>query len=464
MLSKAAPLLLGLLLLGQSAVAADVAVAPDGFTQRTIQKSFDAVSPALCLLEYSLEITNSSSGEVSMREANSTGVVVSKDGLVITQGHIVLEGRRPLNIKISFPEKPLAKYDAQLLHKPEDVNLAFLRITSPPADLAHVTFDPAPSLHVGDALLVVGLLRETMDFSPAIQTRRVGAVLHEPRTTYALDDAVPFGYVGGPVMNDQGRVIGVIGFDLSTQEGGELYTRSGHPLLYQSDLFAKYVKNPPSEESNTERDDAWLGVYTQPLTDDFADYWKLPPNGGLIVSTVIQGSPADRAGLRMGDVITSFNGRPMSAKKDADVLNFTKLVRESPLGEPLPLTLVRDGQPMDLRLTLLPRPKSGREAQEVEDSTFGLTVRELTTDVRIALNLTEEVQGVIVRRVRSGSVAAVGGLRPGFVILALGGRPTPNLQAFTKAVEDEKKAKNSEVVAFCRIGGNTAFFRLQPRW
>ena len=95
---------------------------------------------------------------------------------------------------------------------------------------------------------------------------------------------------------------------------------------------------------------------------------------------------------------------------------------------------------------------------------FGLTVRELTTDVRMALNLSEDVQGVIVRRVKSGSAAAIGGIRPGFVILALGGRPSPNLQAFTTAIDAEKKAKNSEVTFFCRIGGNTAFFRLQPRW
>ncbi len=462
-MNKVAPFILCLAFAGRLANA-EAVVPSDGLSQSIIEKSFDAIRPALCLLEYSLEITNSSTGEVSLREANSTGVVVSADGLILSQGHIVLENRRPLNIKVSFPDTPEKKYDAQLLHKPGDINLAFLRMTSPPENMAHVTFEESSALSIGDPLLVVGLLRETMDFAPAIQARRVGAILQEPRTTYALDDAVPFGYVGGPVVGQSGKVIGVVGFDLSTQEGGELYTRSGHPLVYQTTLFSKYIAAPPSEENTSERDDAWLGVYTQPLTDDFAEYWDLPKNGGLIVSTVIQGSPADRSGLRMGDVIVSFNGRPMTAKQDADVLNFTKLVRESALGQPLPLTLIRGGQVMDLRLTLLPRPKSGREAQETEDTVFGLTVREITTDVRIALNLSEDVEGVIVRRVRSGSAAALGGIRPGFVVLALGGRPTPNLQAFTAAVEAEKQAKNTEVTFFCRIGGNTAFFRLQPRW
>jgi serine protease Do len=438
---------------------------PDDFSQSVIKKAFDTVSPALVLLEYSLEITNAQTGEVSMREANSTGVVVSADGLILSQGHMMLENRRPMNVKASFPgESSQKKYDAVLLHKPEDINISFLRITSPPDELPHVTFSEGGALSIGEPLLLIGLLRETLDFTHGIQTRRVGALLNEPRRTYALDDAVPFGFVGGPVADASGNVIGLTGFDLSTQEGGELYTRSGHPLVYQTALFKKYIDAPPGEETAGGREDAWLGVYTQPLTDDFAEYWNLPKNGGLIVSTVIAGSPADRAGLRMGDVITSFNGRTMTAKQDPDVLNFTKLVRESPLNEPLPLTLIRGGETMDIRLTLLPRPKSGREAQEIEDETFGLTIRELTTDVRIALSLPEEVEGVIVRRVRSGSPAALGGLRPGFVILSVGGRPVGSLAAFTAAVEAEKQTRNSEVSFFCRVGANTAFFRIQPRW
>lgn len=441
----------------------DAVVVPDGLSQSTIKSAFNKVSPALVLLEYSLEITNASSGEVSMREANSTGVVVSANGLIISQGHMVLENRRPMNITARFPGKE-RKYDVVLLHKPEDINIALLRMSEPPADLPHLTFQKGVPLSIGEPILLVGLLRETLDFTHGIQTRRVGAILNEPRTTYALDDAVPFGFVGGPVVDSAGRTIGLIGFDLASQEGGELYTRSGHPLVYQAALFQKYIDSPPGEETASDQDDAWLGVYTQPLTDDFAEYWNLPKTGGLIVSTVIAGSPADRAGLRMGDIIASFNGRVMTAKQDADVLGFTKLVRESPLNEPLPITLIRDGQPMEIRLTLLPRPKSGREAQETEDTVFGLTVRELTTDVRIALNLTEEIGGVIVRRVRSGSPAAIGGLRPGFVILAIGGRPTTSLETFTAAVEAEKKAQNSEVTFFCRVGANTAFFRVQPRW
>jgi len=140
------------------------------------------------------------------------------------------------------------------------------------------------------------------------------------------------------------------------------------------------------------------------------------------------------------------------------------MVRESPLGQPLALQLYRDGEPMTIRLTLLPRPKSGRDASELEDPTFGLTVRELTTDVRIALNLSDELEGVLVRRVTSGGPAALAGVRPGFVILTVGGRPVGSLTDYAQAVAFEQESRTPEVTLFCRVGANTAFFRLEPRW
>lgn len=442
------------------------AIAADGFSQDLIQKKFDDIRPALCLLEYSVEITNPNNGEVTTREATGLGVVVSPDGLVLSQGHMQIENRRPLNIKVTLPGETRER-SAVLLRKPEDVNLVFLKIDAEPDKrFEYVTFDEGVELGLGEPLLVFGLLKETLDYARALQMFRISGILTEPRTTYALDGSVTFGFAGGPVVTRSGRVAGVVGFDLATAEGGDFYTRSGHPLIYQTALFKKYIDSPPGEvdAAADAGDDAWLGVFTQPLTDDLAEYWSLPIDGGVVVSTVIQGSPADRAGLRMGDVITSFNDHAIVAKEDTDVLAFTRLVRESPLGEPLPVQFVRGGESMDLTLTLLPRPKSGRDAESFEEEVLGLGVRELTTDVRIVMNLPDDVAGVLVRRVRTGSPAALAGIRPGFIVLAIGRHATPDVARFREAIEAETAARNSEVTVFCRVGANTAFFRVQPRW
>lgn len=454
--------------LSGSLFAADIDPAPesDGFSQQLIERKFAAIKPAMCVLEYSLEITNPRSGEVSRRQTHALGLLVSPDGLIMTHGHILLENRRPLNITVMLGEDTEREYDAELLEKPGDVNVAFLQIE--PRDgqeFPFVEFDRDVALTLGEPVLLFGMFQESLDFVRGIQIQRIAAVLEEPRTTYALDSAVPFGFVGGPVLNRTGQVAGVIGFDLSPSEGGDIYTRSGHPLVYQTALFQKYIEQPPGREGvENGGPDAWLGVFTQPLTDDLADYWDLPKRGGVVVATVIPGSPADRAGLRMGDVIVEFNGQPIRAKQDQDVLGFTKLVRESPLDQPLPVDLLRDGEPMRIRLTLLPRPKSGRQALEYDDEVFGITARELTTDVRILMNLTDDVEGVLVRRVESGSPAALAGIRPGFVILSVAGRNIASLDDYAQAVATAEQARSEEVTFFCRIGANTAFFRLQPRW
>ena len=439
---------------------------PDGFSSGAIQQAREALSPAMCLLRYSVEITNPSSGEISRRGGYSLGLMVAPDGLVMAHGHLLLENRRPENIKVKIGDDDETEYDAVMLKKPDDLNVTFLRIkTEKPVEFPFVQFEEGSELELGEPVLLFGLLRESLDYARGLQLRRVGAILEEPRTTYCLDESVSFGYIGGPVVTAQGQVVGVLGFDLSASEGGEIYTRSGHPLIFQTSLFERYLATPPSEEAvQVSKENAWLGVFTQPLTDDLADYWDLPKKGGVVVSTVLTGSPADRAGLRMGDVIVDFNGTPVTAKRDQEVVAFTKLVRESPLNEPLTVAFLRDGEPTEIRLTLRPRPKSGRDAEEFEDEIFGLTVREITTDVRIVMNISDDVQGVLVRRVKSGSPAALAGIRRSYLIMSVGGRPTGTLEDYKRAVQAEADAKSDEITLFCRVGANTAFFRIQPRW
>jgi serine protease Do len=310
------------------------------------------------------------------------------------------------------------------------------------------------------------VLADTLDNARGFVVRRLGAILNEPRRTYVLDEPVTFGYIGGPVVTASGRVAGVIGLDLSPAEGGELYTRSGHPLLYQASLFQKYIDRPPAESGakDQEADEAWLGVYTQPLTDDLAEYWRLPKQGGIVVSTVVAGSPAEGAGIRSGDIVIEFNGKPITAKLDQEVTQFQKIVRESPLGEPLPVAFYRDGERRETSLTLGRRPKTAAAAREYEETVLGLTVRELTQDVRISLNLPEDVEGVIVRRVRSGGPANQARIGPFFVIMRVGDHVIRGVDDYEAAVAAIAEQKPAEVVLFCRVEASTAFYRLLPRW
>lgn len=422
---------------------------------------------AIVRIAYSIEITNQNTGEPSRRASYTSGILVSEDGLLLAYGHMAIEDRKPVSIKVIVGyDDNEEEYDAVLLKKPDDININFLKIKNKDNHkFPYVRFKDASTLELGDELLMVGLLSQTFDYAKAIQSRRIGAVLDEPRLTYALDDTVTFGFIGGPVFGATGDPIGVVGFDLSSNEGGDIYTRSGYPLLYQTALFKKYIDNPPSEEDlNAEQDDAYLGVFTQPLTEDYSKYWGLPNEGGIIVSTVIPGSPAQEAGFKSGDVITKFGDRPVTAKQDQDVVAFTKMVRESELDKPLPILFYRDGKQEELTLTLTSRPTAGRDAEEHEDKVFGITARELTTDARIALNLSSDVDGVLIRSVKSGSPASLARLQVNFVIQAIGQYRITSLEDFQNAIAELEKEKPAEIPVFCRVGANTAFFRMQPRW
>ena len=447
-------------------LAVSAAQLDDGFQTRVIQEAYDRYTPAMCLVTYTAEITNPTSGETTKRDNSSLGLIVSAGGLVMAPGHMQLENSEPFNISVAVGQgDEEKKYAAKLLKKPDDVNVCLMQLqVEDKVSFPYVRFTPVVTLHVGDPILLIGILSETLDFSRGIVTTRVTAVLEKPRPTYAIEGAIRYGFVSGPVVDSQGRAIGVVGFDLTTSEGGDLYVRSGHPLVYQAGLFQKYIDNPPVETTLPGGEEAWLGVFTQPLNDDFAEYWGLEKRGGLIISSIVTGSPAEAAGLKPGDVITQFDGTPIRAKQDREVIGFTKLVRESQIGKPVNIKVLRDQQPMDFQITLASRPKSARDAGEYVDEVFGLTVRELTTDVRLLLNLSEDIKGVIVRRVKSGSVADLARMRPGIIIMNLGDHPVASIDEFKAAIEQIAADKPDEVSAFCRAGAATGFFRLEPRW
>ena len=437
------------------------------FDAEMLRSVHKRVTPAIGLVEYTSETRSRRSGQTSRRSNTTMGIVVSPDGLVMTRGHVVIDDVELFNVTVTLGEgKTEKKYDADVLRKPDDLNVVFLRLKSEEKlNLPYVRFAKSSTLALGQRVALFGILGEPLDHSRAFWEARVAAYLDTPRPTYCLDGAIPFGFVSGPVVNTGGEVIGVVGFDLSSAEGGEVYTRSGHPLVYQIELFRKYLEKPPAKDDvAAEEEDAYLGVFSQPLTDDLAAYWDMPADGGLVVSTVVSASPAARAGFEAGDIIKRFNDIVIAAKQDRDVLGFTKLVREAGIGRDVQVEILRDGETMQLSVVLEPRPITARDAEEYEDEAFGLTVRALTRDVRISLNISDDLEGVIVSQVRSGGTAQLGRVFPGVIIIEFGGMPVKSIEDFKAAVARVTEEKPSEVPVFARAGASTGFFRLEPRW
>ncbi len=435
------------------------------FSSSQLETIYNQITPSIALVQYSSEVTNQITGEISRRDGNALGLIVSADGLVMVPGFVEVENISSFNFRVRLNVKGEEReFSAVKLRKPDDLNIMFLKIDNDEnIKFPFAQFIDEP-LNIGSIVAMIGILGETVDYARCITTAHVGAILEKPRLTYCLDENVRIGFIGAPVINEQGNIIGVVGFDLSKAEGGEVYTRSGHPLVYQYALFKKYIKNPPAVQSQDDEQGAWLGVITQPLTDDFADYWNLPKEGGLIVATIVNPSPASECGLRVGDVIKNFNGTPIKAKYESDVTSFTKLVREAGVGSTVKIEIIRNKEPMTLTALLGTRPRKSSEAEEFDWESVGITVREITPDMRIALSIDESVQGVLVYRVKSGSSAQIGRISRGFIIQAIGDFPIRSINEFKTIVKMLEDKRPKEITLFAKIGNISGFFRIQPRW
>jgi len=186
-----------------------------------LQRSYERVAPALGLVEFTAEISNPATNEQVSRSNEGLGVVVSPDGLVITYGHMLLENSRPSSIRMRLGQGDAEKqYHAELVGKPKDVNLVFLQLQSDtPLELPYLRFKTPNGLALAEPVALIGMLGENLDHHPVIYEGLVGAVIEKPRKTFCLEAPVQFGYVTAPVLDAQGDVVGLVGFDMSRAEG-----------------------------------------------------------------------------------------------------------------------------------------------------------------------------------------------------------------------------------------------------
>ncbi|MCK5557736.1 MAG: trypsin-like peptidase domain-containing protein, partial [Candidatus Hydrogenedentes bacterium] len=290
-----------------------------GFTPEKIREVVHKFRDALVVVDYSTEHYDPRAQRNVKRDRYCTGIVVDSAGLIMVRGHVSMPNVKPFNVRVRLSSGE--RYDATVLQKDKRINVAFVKLANRDAeadngdklDLPFVSFSKEPSLAVGDEIMILGVLPEVLDFEKTFALGHVASVIETPRRVFITDSSVQYGMIGGPVINSEGEVVGVIGYDLARSEGGDIYIRAGYPLIYTADLFQHLIDTPPTEEPV--RQEAWLGIIIQPLTNDLAQYWSLDKTGGVVVSTVIRGSPAERAGLLRGDVIKMFDGKPIAAKE-----------------------------------------------------------------------------------------------------------------------------------------------------
>ncbi len=388
------------------------------------------------------------------REARSlgSGFVIDASGLVVTNNHVITgEDLDTMvdSIKVTFPDG--TEYDAKLIGRDKPADLALLKIDTKGKAVPFVKFGDSNKARVGDAVLAIG---NPFGLGGSVTSGIVSA-LHRgvqgasPYDYFIQTDAsINRGNSGGPMFNTSGEVIG-INSAIYSPSGGNVGIGFAIPSTYASSVIGQ-LRNGGKVHR------AWLGVGIQPLSDDVAEAQGLQNTRGAIVNKVEPGTPASKAGVKAGDIITTFDGSPIPTYSTLPLL-----VSQTPIGKTVDLQILRGGKPMNLRITVaeLPggdiekigvapdaeEPKDKKENKSARQS-LGLTLTPLTPELRQRLKLDAGTPAVVISEINPSSDAAQKGLQPGDAIIEINGLAVGSVDAAARQVDLARNAKKSSVL------------------
>ena len=365
-------------------------------------------------------------GEAS--HALGSGFIVDPAGYIVTNNHVVDHAH-----KITVTLEDGKSYPAKLIGRDAKTDLALLKIDAD-APVPYVAFGSSAKERVGDWVIAVG---NPYGLGGTVTAGIVSAnnrnIDSGPYDNYLQIDApINPGNSGGPLFNQSGQVIG-IDTAIYSPNGGSV----GIGFAIPSDLATKVVAQL---RDHGKVDRGWLGIAMQPMTPTLAAALGHPDAKGVIVDKVEADSPAAKAKLQQGDVITAFNGAAIQNPRDLalDVANTAS-------GSTAKVTVLRDGHESVMDVTIGGQPKEMASAAPASsDAPVGMALAPLTHDARDQLGLDPSVKGVVVAEVTPGSPAEESGVRSGDVIVKVGNQavasPAEAVDNIHAAEHDKKEA------------------------
>lgn len=376
------------------------------------------------------EDPNAAPSQQQERQSFGSGFIISKDGYVLTNNHVVKDADKVV-VRLSDRRE----LDAEVVGTDERADIALLKISA--KDLPQVKIGHPDQLKVGEWVVAIGSpFGFEYTVTAGIVSAKARALPNEAYVPFIQTDvAINPGNSGGPLFNMNGEVVGI---------NSQIYSRSGGfmglSFAIPIDVAMESVEQI-KKDGKVER--GYLGVVIQEITKDLADVYGLAKPAGALVAKVLPDSPAEKAGLKEGDVITAFNGKSIGLSSE-----LPQMIGRVKVGSKQQLSVVREGKPLtlDFVVTALPADDGaslgGGGANKPDSKHLGISLRDLSEQEKQNLKITD---GVLVTQVYEGPAANVH-LLPGDVIVRLNRQPMKSVQVYLDVVRHLPIGKPVEMV------------------
>jgi serine protease Do len=371
-----------------------------------------------------------------------SGFIIGTDGTIITNNHVV-ESAEKIVVTLSDGKS----FDAKVLGGDPKTDIAVVKIDAS-QPLKAIALGDSDRLEVGEWVMAIGnpfgLDHSVTTGIVSAKGRHIGA---GPYDSFIQTDAsINPGNSGGPLVNLRGEVVG-INTAIFSQSGGNIGIGFAIPANLAKELVPQL-----KDKGRVVR--GYLGVTIQKVTSDIASSLGLKSENGALVAGIAEGGPAERAGIKTGDVITEFNGKSI---KDSSELPI-EVARVAP-GKTVQVKIVRESQPSTLSVTVAEMKDREVVAQTSQQGDFGMTVQPVTPELAQSLGL-EGAEGLVVTAVKPGSSADESGIMRGDVITQINRRPVRSMDDYKREIARTEGGKS--ILLLVKRDQGSLFLALKP--
>jgi len=385
-----------------------------------------------------------------LQEGMGSGVIVRQDGYVLTNNHVV-QGADEVTVHMADKRE----FRARVVGSDKSTDLAVLKIEA--QGLGFATLGDSEQAHVGQWVLAIG---SPLGFDQTVTAgiisatgRQVGVTNGGYEDFLQTDAAINPGNSGGPLVNIDGEVIG-INTAIASRSGGSSGIGFAIPAAMAHNVLDQILKTGKVVRGR-------IGAAVQDLTEDLAQSFNFKSRNGVLIGDVIPQSPAAKAGLQAGDIVTRFGGKPMS-----NASQFRNAVAATRPGSKVELEYFRQGASKVVMIEIAQledqdADEAPETATEEETNDFGMTFQNLTPELARRLELKEGAKGVVVTDVEPGSSAARASIEPGDVVVNVAGVAVSNMRELRDALKTHQR--DAGVRLTLQRGGVTRFVFLRQQ-